>query len=389
MKRYGRLAAVIMAGLMVFTMTGCSINQTPDSAQTAAGTEAAEAKDRAETAGVKEPAGSKDQTEAGTENRRGTDSKPAGEKTACLITSTARGNEYVDLIWSGFQDLEKEGWKVKCIECFEAAEQEEQVRAMCAEGYNLIYTNGDDIMFTIWDIQDELLEQYPETRFFFLDTYEETKMPNSCTVTIDPFESCFIAGYVAANMSQTGKIGLMLPVDSPILRRFEYGYYAGVDYADNGAEIIKAYTNDLYDTTKGYESTISLLAGNKEIDLVAQAAYISGYGVIAACGDKNVKCIGVDDWQGDIDPCVFWSAIKSMNVAVTKTAHMWANGEAIPSALEFNLKNGGRAYAEQDLKKLSPKLADQVVELTNDIISGKVDVFSGKYEQWRIINLDE
>ncbi|MFR0963160.1 MAG: hypothetical protein ACLSGB_16235 [Dorea sp.] len=26
--------------------------------------------------------------------------------------------------------------------------------------------------------------------------------------------------------------------------------------------------------------------------------------------------IGVDDWQGGIDKCVFWSAIKAMNVAV-------------------------------------------------------------------------
>lgn len=312
--------------------------------------------------------------------------KTDNDKKACLITSTARGNEYVDLIWSGFETLEKEGWDVKCIECFEAAEQAEQVRAMCAENYDLIYTNGDDIMYAIKDMQDELVNNYPDTKFFFLDTYEKTEMPNTCSVTIDPYESCFVAGYVAANMSESGKIGLMLPVDSPILQRFEYGYYAGVDYANNGAEIIKAYTNDLYDTTKGYESTISLLDKNKDIDLIAQAAYISGYGVISACADKSVKCIGVDNWQGDIDPCVFWSAIKSMDVAVTKTAELWEKGEKIPDSLNLNLAYGGKAYAEQDMKNLPEELQSEVIKLTEDIASGEVDVFAGEYEKWKIVN---
>lgn len=368
MRKLRRVAALALAGMMALAGTGCS-----GSGSSGSGEESGQ------------------QVSASEENTGGEEeSQESGDaKRACLITSTARGNEYVDLIWSGFEDLEKDGWEVKCIECFEAAEQLEQVRAMCAEGYDLIYTNGDDIMYAIWDIQDELNEMYPETRFFFLDTYETSTMPNSCTVTIDPFESCFIAGYVAANMSETGKIGLMLPVDSPILQRFEYGYLAGVDYADNGAEIIKAYTNDLYDTTKGYESTISLLETNPDIDLIAQAAYISGYGVISACSDKEIPCIGVDNWQGDIDPCVFWSAIKSMNIAVTKTAEMWENGEEIPSSLNLNLAYGGEAYAEQDLKNLPDELAAEVTDLAEKIRSGELDVFANGYEEWKIVNATE
>lgn len=375
MRRSKKMISLVLAGLLVLGTAGCGSATSGTAAQTEVKSDKTQPESGAENA--KDIKAGEKKTETG------------AEKTACLITSTARGNEYVDLIWSGFQELESQGWQVKCIECFEAAEQLEQVRAMCAEGYDLIYTNGDDIMFAIWDIQDELTENYPDTKFFFLDTYEETRMPNSCSVTIDPYESCFVAGYIAANMSETGKIGLMLPVDSPILRRFEYGYYAGVDYADNGAQIIKAYTNDLYDTTKGYESTISLLENNKEIDMIAQAAYISGYGVISACGDKDIKCIGVDNWQGDIDPCVFWSAIKSMDVAVTKTAEMWEKGEEIPTALNLNLKYGGKAYAEQDLKNLPEQLQKDVVQLVDDIISEKVDVFAGKYEEWKIVTVEE
>ncbi|MDR3164276.1 MAG: BMP family ABC transporter substrate-binding protein [Synergistaceae bacterium] len=312
---------------------------------------------------------------------------------ACLVTSTPRGNEFTDLIWSGFLKLEKEGWEVKCIETFETAEHAEQIRSMCAEGYNLVYTQGDDVMTTVKDIYDELHDAYPGTVFIFLDTYAKTELANTSAVTIDPFEACFIAGYVAAGKSKSGEIGLMMPLDTPIMRRFEFGYYAGIDYANvqNGtqAKMIKAYTNDWADTTKGYESTIALISSHPNMDVVVQCAYISGYGAISACVDKKIPCIGVDDWQGDIDPIVFWSAIKSMDIAVYETAKMWINGNKLPFALEFDLEAGGLAYADVDLKNLAPEQARKVVQLKNDIMTRKVDVFAGKYEEWRETNFDQ
>jgi basic membrane protein A len=316
-----------------------------------------------------------------------------GVNRACLITSTPRGNEFTDLIWSGFLKLEKEGWEVKCIETFETAEQAEQIRSMCAENYDLIYTQGDDVMTTAKDMMGELNELYPETLFIFLDTYEKTALPNTSAVTIDPFEACFIAGYVAANTSKSGEIGLMMPLDTPIMRRFEYGYYSGIDYAnatdETKARMIKAYTNDWSDTTKGYESTIALLSNYPKIDTVVQCAYISGYGVISACADKSIPCVGVDDWQGDISPIVFWSAIKSMDLAVYETARMWLKGEKLPFAMEFDLSAGGLAYADVDLKNLEPALAAKVAKLKDNIIAGTVDVFAGKYEEWRSTNFDQ
>ena len=123
---------------------------------------------------------------------------------------------------------------------------------------------------------------------------------------------------------------------------------------------------------------------NYDIDLIIHCAYISGYGVISACSDLGLKCIGVDGWQGYVDPCVFWSAIKSMNVAVLKTAHAWENGEELPMHLEYSVKDGGEAYYEPDLENLSPELQEKVVALRDKIVSGEVDVFSNGYEEYRV-----
>lgn len=305
-------------------------------------------------------------------------------KKAAFITSTARGNEFIDLIWDGFLELEKEGWEVKCIECFEQAEQAEQAYAMCEAGYDLIYTQGDDIKVSLEDLN--LSEKYPNTYFFYLDTYEVPQMERATSVTIDPFESCFLAGYLTALTTEKDVIGVMLPMDTAIMQRFEYGYYAGIEYANREAGLnktwIKGYTNSWSDTTKGYEAAVAM-DSNNDIDTIIHCAYISGYGVISACADLGLRCVGVDGWQGYIDPCVFWSAIKSMNVAVVKTAHAWEAGETLPTHVEYSVSSGGEAYHEGDLANLSEEIAQKVVALEEKIKSGEVDVFANGYEQYR------
>ena len=329
----------------------------------------------------------------GNEGGGGNDEPTEKQWSAVFITSTPRGNEFTDLIWSGCEQLGKEGWKVDCIETFETAEITEQVRASVANGYDVIYTQGDDVMTECKNLMEEIRETNPDTWFVFLDTYEKTDFDHTVAVTIDPFEACFIAGYVAAYQSESHELGLMCPMDSAIMDRFEYGYYAGADYADAEGGMTstwhKAKTNTWTDTTLGYEATNTLVGNYPNIDVIVQCAYISGYGVIQACADAGIPCIGVDDWQGDIDPIVFWSAIKSMDVAVYQTGKKIEAGEDIPKAVEYDLDAGGYAYADVDLPNLKEGLADKVVQLKEDIIAKKVDVFAGEYEVWRETNFDQ
>lgn len=94
-----------------------------------------------ETAAKKE---SQKETEKAAESAKETEAATAAEtssgkaKKACLITTSPLGNEFTNLIWSGFEELKKEGWEVKCIEVSEAAEYPDQIRAMAKEGYTEI-----------------------------------------------------------------------------------------------------------------------------------------------------------------------------------------------------------------------------------------------------------
>lgn len=301
---------------------------------------------------------------------------------AAFISSNALGNDFVDLVWAGFEALEAEGWTVKCIEALDNAEYAEDIRAMAADGYQVIMTWEDPVSEVVLELADELYELYPDTHFFLLDTYIEQDHPNCTTVSVDPFESSFVAGYVAAKTTQTGTIGWIGHSDIIKIRRFRDGYIAGAAYADPSVEVVYSFTGDYMDPTKGLEAGKAMIA-NYPVDIIYQSCYLAGPGVITACSEAGIKCIGVDDWQGDIDPCVFWSAIKPMDNAVIKLAESYEAGETFPSAVDFNLSAGGAVFDERDLGNLSEELQAEVLELVDGIRNGSIDVYEN-FEEYRL-----
>lgn len=349
-----RVLSLIMVCVMILTFVGCSNNsQNSESAATEVAAE--------------EPVTSNEETIA---------------KKAVYITTSPLGNDFTDLIWSGFKDLEKDGWEVKCIEVKEVSEYPEQIRAMAAQGYTAMFTMFDELSNVALDLADELAEQYPDLHIFLLDTYMEHDKTNVTSVTVDPFESSFVAGYVAAHMTDKKDIGWIGHKDILKVHRFRDGFTAGVEYANLGKTVISAFTGDPFDPVKGQETAKTMIKNN-DIDIIYQSAYLGGPGVISACAEAGIKAIGVDNWQGYIDPCVFWSAVKSMDVAVKTLAEGHVSGKQYAKSINFDIASGGAVYDQRDAGNIPEDILNKVNQLIDDIKSGKVDVYKG-FEQYKL-----
>lgn len=352
-----RLLSLVMAIMLVVTMTACTKKEA-------------------------DPANADQGKPEVTGEENGGESKDEIAKKACLITTTPLGNDFTDLIWSGFQELEKKGWEVKAIEVSEASEYPEQIRAMAAQGYTAMFTMFDELSNVALELSDELAESYPDLHIFMLDTYMEHDKKNATSVSVDPFESSFVAGYVAANMTEKDIVGWIGHKDILKVQRFRDGYTAGVNYANNGKSVISAFTGDPFDPVKGQETAKTMIQNN-DVDIIYQSAYLGGPGVISACAEAGIKVIGVDDWQGDIDPAVFWSAVKSMDIAIISLAEDHTAGKEFGTSVDFDLSAGGAVYDERDEKNIPKDLLVKVKQLIEDIKSGKVDVYEG-FEQYRL-----
>ena len=295
---------------------------------------------------------------------------PKQEMKVCLISTISSGTPFCKLTWRGFEKMESElGAEVKLIEALDTAEYEEQVRSMAEAGYSPIYTMFDALNAVVVEVAPD----YPDTRFYMIDSaLEYENLANVSSLIVDPTESSFISGFVAAKSTATGTIGWVGSLDQANINRFRNGYTAGAKYAHPDIKILTAYTGDNTDSEKGRECAVAQIADGA--DVIFQSANLSGLGVIAGCADAGIKAIGVDEWQGNVDDCVFWSSLKDIDSAVFQTAQEAAQGKFEAGPRYFVLETGARAYDDRDFEKLPAELQKEVSELVSKIVSGEVNV---------------
>lgn len=300
----------------------------------------------------------------------------ADSRLVCLISEAPAGDAFVDLTWQGFETIhENAGVEVKLVEALEPAEYEEQIRAMAEMGASPIYTMYDAVNL----VAIELADEYPDTEFILIDCNEETHKPNVVSIVVDSFEPSFVAGLTAALTSESGNIAWIGSLDIGVICRFYDGFAAGVNYANQtygtNATVSKTFIGDSNDPVKGAETAKIVLAAGA--DVVAQAASEAGKGVLQACVEAGVKCIGVDTWQGDIDELVYWSALIAIQDAVPTAYNSYVNGEFEGvDSISYGISTGSPIYAPQDYEELPDDVKAAVDTLMAGVADGSIDVFS-------------
>ncbi|MBR0461455.1 MAG: BMP family ABC transporter substrate-binding protein [Erysipelotrichaceae bacterium] len=306
-------------------------------------------------------------------------------KSVVYITQYGEAAPFTAMCVTGVKVLEQEGWDVKILEVKETSEFADQIRAMAAEGYHVIVTEFDALGEVALQLADELAENYPDLKIFLNDSYVlgANKTTNCANIICDPWESEFVAGYVAAQMTEAGKVGWLGHTDQVSQDRFKYGFEGGVKYADNGTEVIFGYTGDAQDANKGQEAAKAMIA-EYGVDIIDQAANTSGLGVMTECKEEGVKAIGVDMWQGGDfgQETVFWSALKPINDAITKCCREVADGTWEGHVCYYDIAAGAAVYDQRDFDLLPAEVQEKVTQLMADIASGAVDVYAG-YDSYR------
>ena len=296
-----------------------------------------------------------------------TEEKP---KEAVMIVEIPKGDPFIDLAYSGLEQLGKDkGVNVKIIEALDKSEHEEQIRAMAELGANPIYVLWDNLGAAVLEVAPD----FPETKFIIADAYVETDLDNVKTIVVEPQEASFIAGFVAAKTSKTKHVGFVGSMDTPIINRFRAGFEAGVKYADESVKIESVYAGNANDPNKGSEIA-KLLIGNGA-DVIMHAANKTGLGVIKACEEEKVLAIGVDEWQGSINPdIVFWSALKDIAGAVYKAGESVLDGTFQPGMQVYDINTGISLYDQRDFDKLPAELQQEVRQLEEELKAGKITV---------------
>ncbi|EOA80186.1 nucleoside ABC transporter substrate-binding protein BmpB [Borreliella burgdorferi] len=171
---------------------------------------------------------------------------------------------------------------------------------------------------------------------------DDVQIPeNLIAVVFRVEQGAFLAGYIAAKKSFSGKIGFIGGMKGNIVDAFRYGYESGAKYANKDIEIISEYSNSFSDVDIG--RAIASKMYSKGIDVIHFAAGLAGIGVIEAA--KNLGdgyyVIGADQDQSYLAPKNFiTSVIKNIGDALylitgeyIKNNNVWEGGKVVQMGL--------------------------------------------------------
>lgn len=248
--------------------------------------------------------------------------------------------------WQGMQDAKTAGIakEVKFLESTAETDYARNINQFVGEKCGIIVTVG----FLLGDATKAAAEANPDQKFSIVDFAYDPTIPNILGLTFQTDQAAMLAGYLAAGMSKSGKIGTFGGINIPPVTIFMDGLAAGINYYNKekgttvkllGWDAVKkdgSFTGDFSDKDKGKQLTQGFI--QEGADVIVPVAGPVGLGAAAAVQDakaQGVLLIGVDTDQ-------FVSAPEYGDVTLTSILKRIDNAvkESVKEAADGSFKGG-------------------------------------------------
>lgn len=292
----------------------------------------------------------------------------------CVVVSSTFGDRsFNDSAKEGADKLaaDYENISVSTIECnnenFDAQMQN------AADTANIVVCVG----WEFYNVETIALD-YPDVYWIWVDNATGAPVSNVLNITYAQNEGSFLAGYIAAKMSQTGVVGAVGGEDTDTINDFIVGYTQGAQYANSSIQVETVYANTYDDPAVGKECALTL--HEKKADVVFQIASKTGDGVFQAAQEKGFYAIGVDSDQKYIaDDVIICSMMKQVGNSIYEAVSDYISGDTSKWGTTWvaDMATGfiGIGYGEAGATQQVPdSLKSEVEELAKKIVSGEIQV---------------
>jgi basic membrane protein A len=314
-----------------------------------------------------------DEAEATTPAATGETGGDTGEAepiTVGLVTDIGGLNDrgFNELANTGIeQAVDELGVESRVLESKSDADYIPNLSQLADEGYDLIVSNG----FLMGEATEKAAAEYPDSNFAIIDFAYEEPGQNLLGLVFKEQEVGYLAGYMAAQVSESGTISTVGGQKIPPVDRFIAGFQAGAKAAKPEIKLLNGYSQDFVDQAKCKEVALDQIA--KGSDVVFQVAGGCGLGALDAAKEKSVWGIGVDKDQAFLGDHILTSAVKRVDQAVFQTIEKAANGEFEGGVTAFGLAEDGVGLGEIS-DDVDQAIVDELDEQKQMIIDGEITI---------------
>ncbi|MFB6086600.1 MAG: BMP family protein [Halodesulfurarchaeum sp.] len=252
--------------------------------------------------------------------------------------------------------------------------------------YDLISTIG----FAQTSALSKTAPNFPKQRFMLVDSV--LSEPNVASYVFREQEGSFQVGMLAglltsqsfsAGAGETNPdqkvVGFVGGKETPLIKKFEAGYKAGVKHVDSAVTVRTAYAGSWSDPGKGQSVATSMYG--EGADIVYHAAGGTGVGVFRAAQNVGRYGIGVDAPQSESLPkfadVILASMVKRVDTAVFRSIKnvvegSFRGGDIIALGLEE--EGVSINYGAELGDDIPQSIKDRIATATEQIIAGDITV---------------
>jgi basic membrane protein A len=326
----------------------------------------------------------------------------ASDFSACQVTDTGGVDDrsFNQTAFAGLEQAGEElGFEADYLESESEADFAPNIQTFVDQDCGLIITVG----FLLGDATATAAEANPDQNFAIVD-YDYSveggdsadEFDNVRELTFSTDQAAFLAGYVAAAMTETGTVGTYGGLNIPTVTIFMEGFQAGIEYynEENGTDVELigwdsanpdggSFTGDFENQANGRATTESLL--DDGADIIMPVAGPVGLGSIEAIeaggGDQKLIWVDTDGCVSVEESCDLFltSVMKNMDVAVHDTTVGAAEGDFEGGLYTGTLENEGVGIApfNEFEDEVPQEVKDAVEDLQQQIIDGEIETRPG------------
>ena len=313
--------------------------------------------------------------------------------SACMVTDVGGVDDksFNASAWKGLQEAQKENDKIdiKYVQSKAEADYEVNLTGFVNQKCDFILAVGG----LMSDATKAAAEKNPNQQFAIVDA--NPGVSNVYPMQFDTAQAGFQAGYLAAGMSKSGKVGTYGGLPIPPVTIFMDGFADGVAYFNKAksknvqvlgwdkATQKGSFANSFEKQDEGKKVSDALVA--QGADIVMPVAGGAGLGTTSAAkasgGKYSVVWVDIDGCESTPDcSAILTTVVKNIPDAVKEAALKAAGGEKLQATPGFvgTLANNGVSiapYHDFD-SKVPADLKAEVDKIKADIAAGTITVTS-------------
>ena len=317
---------------------------------------------------------------------------PAMSFTACQVTDTGGidDNSFNQTAWKGVQDAQEAfGVKGRFLESQAETDYDANINSLIEGDCDVIITVG----FLLGDATEKAAKANPDQPFSIVDFAYDPVIPNVLGQVYATDQAAFLAGYLAAGMTQTKILGTFGGINIPPVTIFMDGFVKGVNHwnAEKGDSVMVLgwdletreglFTNNFDNLDDGRAFAQNLYDEGADIVLPVAGPVGLGSATLAdELGIDKLKIIGVDAdlyfTDSERQHVYLTSITKRMDSTVKQVIEATMKDEFEGGLLVGTLESGGVDLAPfHDMEDLVPaELKAELEALRARIIDGSISV---------------